>query len=213
MIIRLKKIPIEKTCAEFWNVVFIPDPAPRCSGGRLFITAGPVRRPERGHDQPGEEQQESEQPVGEVDRQQLKQDERNRRPDHPAGRERPRPEPVRENPRQRPRDQEPGRERQHGQPRPQRRPREVVAVQWQPDPLQPDDQHEHQPAAAQRGEEAGQHSGRERADLEQLDAEHRLGNPVSIIAERDQQRHPDHQEREHLGVRPAHGVGPYGSIP
>ena len=40
-IIRLKKIPIETTWAEFWNVVFIPDPAPRCAGGRLFIT--PVR--------------------------------------------------------------------------------------------------------------------------------------------------------------------------
>ena len=35
---RVKKIPIESTCAEFWKVVFIPDPAPRCSGGRLFMT-------------------------------------------------------------------------------------------------------------------------------------------------------------------------------
>ena len=37
----VKKIPIEKTWAEFWKVVFMPDPAPRCSAGRLFIT--PVR--------------------------------------------------------------------------------------------------------------------------------------------------------------------------
>ena len=37
-IIREKKIPIDSTWAEFWKVVFMPDPAPRCSGGRLFIT-------------------------------------------------------------------------------------------------------------------------------------------------------------------------------
>jgi hypothetical protein len=36
--IRVKKIPMESTWAEFWKVVFIPDPAPRCSGGRLFMT-------------------------------------------------------------------------------------------------------------------------------------------------------------------------------
>jgi hypothetical protein len=35
----VKKIPIENTCAEFWNVWFMAPPAPRASGGRLFITA------------------------------------------------------------------------------------------------------------------------------------------------------------------------------
>ena len=39
MIISVKKIPIESTCAEFWNVWFMPPPAPRCWAGRLFITA------------------------------------------------------------------------------------------------------------------------------------------------------------------------------
>ena len=38
MIISVKKIPIDSTCAEFWKVWFIPAPAPRCSAGRLFIT-------------------------------------------------------------------------------------------------------------------------------------------------------------------------------
>ncbi len=37
-IISEKKIPIESTWAEFWKVVIIPDPAPRCSAGRLFMT-------------------------------------------------------------------------------------------------------------------------------------------------------------------------------
>ena len=36
---RVKKIPIESTWAEFWKVWFIPPPAPRSAGGRLFITA------------------------------------------------------------------------------------------------------------------------------------------------------------------------------
>src|SRR5450631_1397038 len=48
MIIRVKKTPIERTCAEFWNVWFIAPPAPRSEGGRLFMTAarlGDANRP------------------------------------------------------------------------------------------------------------------------------------------------------------------------
>jgi hypothetical protein len=47
-----KKIPIESTWAEFWKVEFMPEPAPRCWGGRLFITPArfgeakaPIERP------------------------------------------------------------------------------------------------------------------------------------------------------------------------
>ncbi len=40
-----KKIPMESTCAEFWNVVFMPDPAPRCCGGRLFMTPARLGEP------------------------------------------------------------------------------------------------------------------------------------------------------------------------
>ena len=35
----MKKMPIESTWAEFWNVWFIAPPAPRSARGRLFITA------------------------------------------------------------------------------------------------------------------------------------------------------------------------------
>ena len=35
----MKKIPIESTWAEFWNVWFMAPPAPRSCAGRLFITA------------------------------------------------------------------------------------------------------------------------------------------------------------------------------
>jgi len=38
-IISVKKIPTDSTWAEFWKVWFIPPPAPRSPGGRLFITA------------------------------------------------------------------------------------------------------------------------------------------------------------------------------
>ncbi len=37
----VKKMPMERTWAEFWKVVFMPDPAPRSDAGKLFIT--PVR--------------------------------------------------------------------------------------------------------------------------------------------------------------------------
>ena len=49
----VKKIPIEITWAEFWKVWFMPPPAPRSPGGRLFITAArlgeanmPIEAPE-----------------------------------------------------------------------------------------------------------------------------------------------------------------------
>ena len=44
----VKKIPIDRTCAEFWNVWFIAPPTPRSPFGRLFITAarlGEANRP------------------------------------------------------------------------------------------------------------------------------------------------------------------------
>ena len=34
----VKNRPIDSTVAEFWKVLSIPAPAPRCSGGRLFMT-------------------------------------------------------------------------------------------------------------------------------------------------------------------------------
>ena len=48
MIMSVKKIPIDRTCAEFWKVWFMAPPAPRSPCGRLFITAarlGEANRP------------------------------------------------------------------------------------------------------------------------------------------------------------------------
>ena len=35
--ISVKKMPIDSTMAEFWNVALMPAPTPRRSGGRLFM--------------------------------------------------------------------------------------------------------------------------------------------------------------------------------
>ena len=50
--INVKKIPMESTWAEFWKVVFMPDPAPRSLAGRLFITPVRFDDAERRHAQP-----------------------------------------------------------------------------------------------------------------------------------------------------------------
>src|SRR5580704_5010471 len=72
-----------------------------------------------------------------------------------AGGERAGAEPVRQPSRDRAGDEEPGGEREHVDARPQRRDGEVVAVQRQPDPREPDDQHELQAAAGDRAEQRG----------------------------------------------------------
>ncbi len=49
MMIRVKKIPIESTMAEFWKVADMPAPAPRWSEGRLFMIParfGDANKPE-----------------------------------------------------------------------------------------------------------------------------------------------------------------------
>ena len=71
-----KKIPIESTWAEFWKVVSIPEPAPRCSAGRLFMTPARLGDMNRAVAQAHEQQQGGEGPIAEVDREQFEEDER-----------------------------------------------------------------------------------------------------------------------------------------
>jgi len=61
-------------------------------------------------------------------------------------------------------------------------------VQRQPDALQPDDEHELQPAAGDGHRQAGQVARREGADAEQAELEHRRLDAGLQDAERDQQR-------------------------
>jgi hypothetical protein len=59
-------------------------------------------------------------------------------------------------------------------------------VLGQPDPLQPDDQHEHQAAARDRGKERRKGAEREGADAEQRQAEHRIARAPLDDHERDE---------------------------
>ena len=190
-IMSVKKIPIESTWAEFWKVVVIPEPAPRCSGGRLFITAARLGDMNKPLLRPIMRSNGANDPVVEVDREQLEQDEAERGEQHAAGGERPGAVAVGQYPGDRPGDEEPDGEGQHVDAGPQRGAGEVVAVQRQPDPLQPDDQHEHEAAPPDGGQEAGEGPGGEGADAEERQPEHRLGRPSLDDGEGDQQRDAD----------------------
>ncbi len=48
-IISVKKRPIDSTMPEFWKVARMPDAAPRCGAGTLFmmpVTLGAANRPD-----------------------------------------------------------------------------------------------------------------------------------------------------------------------
>ncbi len=188
----------------------MPPPAPRCCGGRLFITAARLGEANMPIETPTIASTSANGRNGEVDRQQRQQEEAQRGAEHPARREPARAEAVGQVSGGRAGDQHAERQRQHVDARPQRRVGEVVAVLGQPDALQPDDQHEHQPAARDRREERRERPERERADAEQRQAEHRLGDASLDRRERDQARHAGAQQPEHPRAAPAGGVAAVG---
>src|SRR5664279_4901972 len=110
-------------------------------------------------------------------------------------------------------DQEPEGKREHGDARPQGGDAEGVAVQRQPDPLEPDDEHEHQPVTAESGQEAGQYPAGEGPDLEQLQPEHGLGDLGLDDAEHDEERDPEGQRAQDHGIGPSHGLVAVGLDP
>ena len=202
MIMRVKKIPMESTCPEFWKVEFMPDPTPRCWAGRLFITPArlgaanaPMARPFRSSSDP-------ERRVVEVDGQEFEQDEGEGGGQHAAGGERPEPKWSERKPESGPAMRKPAVSGQHVDAGPQRRAGEVVAVQGQPDALQPDDQHEHQPASADAGQQGGDAAGREGPDPEQREAEHGVGDPRLDEEEGHQQGTPPARSRYHRARPP-----------
>jgi hypothetical protein len=79
-------------------------------------------------------------------------------------------------------------------------------VQRQPDPLQPDDQHELLTAPGDGHDQAGDAAGGERPDPEQVEPEHRLGDPALDEAERDEQDQAARDQADHGGIGPAHAV-------
>jgi len=125
-------------------------------------------------------------------------------------RERPGAEVVGQPARNRPGEQEAQRQRQQVDAGPQRGLRVVVPVQRQPDPLQPDDQHELHAAPADRGQQAGQVAEGERAITEQAEVEHRLGDPGLDEAEGEQQGDAAAEAGQYPRVGPAGGVAAVG---
>jgi RNA polymerase sigma-70 factor (sigma-E family) len=75
-------------------------------------------------------------------------------------------------------------------------------VQRQPDPLQPDDQHELHAASRRGRQDVGHVAHREPADLEQVHREHRVAPPVLDDHEDNEQRNATDQPRGHPGVGP-----------
>jgi len=91
-------------------------------------------------------------------------------------------------------------------PGPQRGLLEAVTVDRQVDALQPDDQDEHQAAADQAGQQAGQVPRGERPDPEQRGPEHRLGHPRLDHADEGEYGQAAEDQRQHQRTGPAHGV-------
>jgi hypothetical protein len=69
-------------------------------------------------------------------------------------------------------------------------------VQRQPDPLQPDDQHELHAAPGDGHHQAGDAARGEGPDAEQAELEHRLGDPGLDHREQGEQRDPAEQQAE-----------------
>jgi hypothetical protein len=139
-IISEKKMPIDRDMPEFWKVAPIPDAEPRSRAGTLLIMAevfGEANRPEPSplprmmsvKAQYGKSTGSSISPVN-ASALSGSPEVANGRGPYRSG----------QVPGDRARDEEPGGQREHVDARPQRRVREVVAVQREPDALQPDDQ-------------------------------------------------------------------------
>ena len=170
----------------------------------------PVRREEQAGAEPVEGDDDRELPVGEVHRDEYQQQEARSGQQRAAHGERLGAELVGQYSGQRRGHQEAGRQRHQVDAGPQRGLAEVVAVQRQPDALQPDDQHELHAAAAHRQHQARDVPGGERPDPEQRDAEQRLGDLGLDVHEDDQQREAAEERGEHPRVGPAHRMPAVG---
>jgi len=165
---------------------------------------------EQAEGQADQEQQQGEPDVGEVHRERLEEQEGHAGHGQPRRRERARPVPVGELAGQRARKEEPDGEGDHVDAGPQRCPLERVAVLGEPDPLEPDDEHELQPAPGEGSEEGGQVAHGERPVLEQVELEHRVLDPGLDDDEGGEDEHAADQAGEDERAGPPHGVATVG---
>ncbi len=80
----------------------------------------------------------------------------------------------------------------------------------EPDPLEPDDQHELQPTSPERGQKSGNVAGGEGADAEQAKAEHRRRHLGLDVHEQGQHGQATEYGCQHPRVGPAGWVAPVG---
>jgi hypothetical protein len=136
----------------FIPVARTPDAAPRWSGGTEFMIAAEFGAAIKSGPDAVDGQQHREHRVGEVRRDQHQAEEAGGLDEQPAGGEHPCPEPVGQRAGDRTGDQEPDGQRQHVDAGPEWGLVERIALQRQPDALQPDDQDELQAATGHRGQ-------------------------------------------------------------
>src|SRR5208283_5624614 len=80
----------------------------------------------------------------------------------------------------------------------------------EPDPLEPDDHHEHHAPSGDRPEEPREVPRGEGPDPEELETEHRVPDPSLDEHERDEEGEPHHDARPDPGTRPAHALASVG---
>ena len=212
-IISEKKTPIDSAMPEFWKVdAHARGRAARFRAGTLLMIDEVFGAANRPAPMPLKKMMQRERRVaGSPPAAAAARRRRSAATSSPPAGEQPRAVPVGQVPGDRPGDQEADGQRQQVDAGPQRRVREVVAVQRQPDALQPDDQHELQAAAGDRAEQAGRVAGGEGPDAEQARAGTSARRPcVSITQKTSQQRHAADQARQDQRVRPAHRVAAVG---
>ena len=149
-----KKMPVESTMPVFMNAAWMPAAPPRWSAGTEFITAAELGAENMPPPMPLAATRSGELPVGEVGRKHEQSEEAQREDHQPDGGDNPCAVAIREVARDRAGREKTDREREQGDARPQRRVGVAVAVQRQPDALEPDDQHELHASAGDGGEQA-----------------------------------------------------------
>jgi hypothetical protein len=179
-------------------------------GGQAVHDGHLVRGEKHAEEKRKEEDQERERDVGEVHRQRLEEEVGRTRTDETDGGHAAGAEAIGQVAEDGARNHEPDSEGNEGDTGPQWRLGEAVPVLGQPDALQPDDQHELDATAADGRQEPRQKSGGERPDAEQLQPDHRVGDPELDHDEQAQDGQAAEDPTEHFGVRPPHGVPAIG---
>ena len=176
---------------------------------------GRVGRGEHTLTQAKQKEQEREPDILEVDRQEGQQHKAHHLDEHACRRKDARPEAVREPATQRDHQDKADEQGQQVDAGPQGGDIKIVAMERQPDALQPDDEHELQAAARDAGQEAAGIAGREGTDFKEVQAKHGVRDALFDKNEGHQQDDtqddaPDDEWAAPAGRSPAIGLDAVG---